>query len=55
MPFFLIIIFFISIVRSGKDKKNWISKMLNIVWVNADHGHDFNPLTIHMTKLKKFK
>ena len=26
--------------------------MVNIVWVNADHGRDFHPLADHMTKLK---
>ena len=28
--------------------------MVNTVWVNADHGHDFHPLADHMTKLKNF-
>ena len=28
--------------------------MVNSVWVNADHGHDFQPLTNHMIKLKNF-
>ena len=28
--------------------------MVNIVWVNADHGCDLHPLTNHMTKLKNF-
>ena len=26
--------------------------MVSPVWVNADHGRDFNPLAEHMTKLK---
>ena len=26
--------------------------MVNTVWVNADHGRDFNPLADHMTKLR---
>ena len=28
--------------------------MVNTVWVNADHGHDFHPLADHMTKLRNF-
>ena len=28
--------------------------MVNIVWVNADHGCDFHPLADHMTKLNNF-
>ena len=28
--------------------------MVNTVWVNADHGRDFNPLADHMTKLRNF-
>ena len=28
--------------------------MVNIVWVNADHGRDFHPLADHMTRLKSF-
>ena len=28
--------------------------MVNTVWVNADHGHDFHPLADHMTKLDNF-
>ena len=28
--------------------------MVNTVWVNADHGHDFYPLTNHITKLRNF-
>ena len=28
--------------------------MVNTVWVNADHGHDFNPLADYMTKLQSF-
>ena len=28
--------------------------MVNTVWVNADHGRDFHPLTNHMTKLRNF-
>ena len=28
--------------------------MVNTVRVNADLGHDFNPLTDHMTKLRNF-
>ena len=27
---------------------------INTVWVNADHGCDFHPLSYHMTKLNKF-
>ena len=26
--------------------------MVNTVQVNADHGHEFNPLANHMTKLQ---
>ena len=28
--------------------------MVNTVWVNADHGHDFHPLNDDMTKLRNF-
>ena len=28
--------------------------MVNTVWVNADHGRDFDPLSDHMTKLRNF-
>ena len=28
--------------------------MVNTVWVNADHGRDLHPLTVHMTKLQNF-
>ena len=28
--------------------------MVKIVWVNADHGRDFHPLSDHMTKLRNF-
>ena len=28
--------------------------MINIVWVNADHGRDLHPLADHMTKLRNF-
>ena len=28
--------------------------MVNTVWVKADHGRDFHPLTDHMTKLNNF-
>ena len=28
--------------------------MVNIVWVNADHGHDLHLLADHMTKLHNF-
>ena len=28
--------------------------MANIVWVNADHGRDFHPLTGDLTKLQNF-
>ena len=28
--------------------------MVNTVWVNADHGHDFHPLADHITKLRNF-
>ena len=28
--------------------------MVNTVWVNADHGRGFHPLTDHMTKLNNF-
>ena len=28
--------------------------MVKTVWVNADYGRDFNPLTDHMTKLRNF-
>ena len=31
----------------------WISKMVNAVRVNADHGRD-NHLADHMTKLRNF-
>ena len=36
------------------DQNSWISKLVNTVWVNADHGRDFHPLADHMTKLQKF-
>ena len=29
-------------------------KMVNTVWVNADHGHDFHLLADHVTKLRNF-
>ena len=28
--------------------------MVNTVWVNAGHGHNFHPLANHVTKVKKF-
>ena len=28
--------------------------MVNTVWVNANHGRDFNPLADHMKKLRIF-
>ena len=28
--------------------------MVNTVRVNADHGRDFRPLAVHMTKLRYF-
>ena len=28
--------------------------MVDTVWVNADHGHDFHPFADHMTKLRNF-
>ena len=28
--------------------------MVNTMWVNADHGCDFNPLADHMAKLRNF-
>ena len=28
--------------------------MVRTVWVNADHGRDFHPLSGHMTKLQSF-
>ena len=28
--------------------------MVNTVWVNADHGCDFQPLADHMTNLRNF-
>ena len=31
-----------------------MSKMVNTVRVNADHGRDFNPLVGHMIKLRNF-
>ena len=31
-----------------------IQNGINTVWVNANHGRDFHPLSYHMTKLKKY-
>ena len=28
--------------------------MINTVWINADHRHDFHLLADHMTKLRNF-
>ena len=28
--------------------------MVNIVWVNTDHGRDFHPLSDHIKKLRNF-
>ena len=28
--------------------------MVNTVWVNADHGGNFHPLSDHVTKLQHF-
>ena len=41
------------VVRSGKDHNSGYKKMVNTVWVNADHGRDLHPLANHMTKSKK--
>ena len=40
------------VVKSGKDHNSGYPKMVNTVWVNADHGRDLHPLADHMTKSK---
>ena len=43
-----------SVIRSGKDQNSGYPKWLTMCESMPNHGCDFKPLTIHMTKLRNF-